>query len=165
MAKSKSTGTARKKRARRKPRAENIYYVVEVDEWDWSFWFGVSNMPDWSGPYDDYRHLDFKGRMLRPTKLKGEAVSLHFLPTRELNEGNREKIKSVSIGTMNTRRGQMDAVLSMPADVLPSLLTMATAEQLRYIVMQGEKPRYGRAMLLSFRFETRLDEDDLPDDE
>ena len=58
----------------------------------------------------------------------------------------------------------MSGVFSMPSDALPSLLTMATAGRLRYVVMQGEKLRYGQASMKSFRFEMKIDEDDLPPD-
>ncbi|KRD72069.1 hypothetical protein ASE60_22700 [Ensifer sp. Root278] len=153
---------ARKKRTRRRKRVDPVYYIVEVQEWDWSFWFGVSNMPERYGPYDDYRHLVFCGKLLRPSKVKAESVELSFLPNQHLNEGQRERDQPLSIGHLSVHRRSMSGVLSMPADALPSLLTMATAGRLRYVVMQGEKLHYGQASLKSFRFEMKIDEDDLP---
>jgi hypothetical protein len=165
MAREVKKAPVRKKRARRRPRVETVYYVVAIEDWDWSLWFGVSNMPEREGPYDDYRHLNLRGTLQRPSKLKCDAVELHFLPDKRLNEGERERHQPVSIGHLNLRSGQMYGVMSMPADALPLLLTMATAEKLRYVVMHGEKFRYGNANLKSFRVEMNIDEDDLPAEE
>lgn len=153
---------APRKQKRRRTRVDPVYYVVEVQEWDWSFWFGVSNMPERNGPYDDYRHLVFYGKLLRPSKVKAESVELSFLPNKHLNEGQRERDQPHSIGHLSLHRGSMSGVFSMPADVLPSLLTMATADRLRYVVIQGEKLHYGQASMTSFRFEMKIGEDDLP---
>lgn len=162
MATTAKISPARKKRTRRRSRVEPVYYVVEIQEWDWSFWFGVSNMPEHNGPYDDYRHLVLFGKLLRPSKVKAESVELSFLPNQHLNEGQREHDQPRAIGHLSLHRGAMSGVFSMPADALPSLLVMATAERLRYVVMQGEKLHYGQASVKSFRFETKIGEDDLP---
>ena len=99
----------RKKRARR-PRVDPVYYVVEIQEWDWSFWFGVSNMPERNGPYDDYRHLVLYGKLLRPSKVKAESVELSFLPNQHLNEGQRERDQPRSVGHHHLPRGSMSGV-------------------------------------------------------
>lgn len=165
MAEEAKKTPARKKRTRGRPRVENVYYVVAVEDWDWSLWFGVSNMPEREGPYDDYRHLNLRGQLLHPSKLKCETVELHFLPDKRLNEGARERNQPLSIGHLRFRSGHMYGVVSMPADALPLLLTLATAEKLRYVVMQGDRLRYGNASVKSFRVEMSIDEDDLPPDE
>lgn len=165
MVKAAKTAPSRKKRARGPPRIESVYYVVEVTDWDWSLWFGVSNIPEREGPYDDYRHLDLRGTLLRPSKLKCATVGLHFLPDKRLNEGERERNQPVSVGHLNLRAGHMNGIMSMPADALPLLLTLAAAEKLRYVVIQGDPFRYGNAAVKSFRVEMSIDEDDLPVDE
>lgn len=165
MTKALRTTPKRKKRRTDKPSNEIVFYVVEIESWDWSFWFGVSNMPEYDGPYDDYRHLNIFGKVLRPQKYAGEQIRVSFLPNEHLNRGQREKSDPIAIGSIEARKGKMSAVVSMPADVLPALLTMATADQLRYIVMDGEKPRYGHGSLKSFRLDMTYDEDDLPADE
>jgi len=165
MAKEAKKTPARRKRARGRPRVENVYYVVAVEDWDWSLWFGVSNMPECEGPYDDYRHLNLRGKLLRPSRLKCETVELYFLPDKRLNEGERERNQPVSVGHLNLRAGLMNGIMSMPADALPLLLTLAMAEKLRYVVIQGDPFRYGNAAVKSFRVEMSIDEDDLPADE
>jgi len=154
-----------RKRRTRKPRGEVVFYVVEIESWDWSFWFGVSNMPELDGPFDDYRHLNMLGRMIRPAKYAGQQIRVSFLPNENLNPDRREKLKPKAIGGITTRKGDLSAVLSMPADVLPALLTMAMADRLHYLTMDGEKPRYGQGELKSFRLDMTYDEDGLPDEE
>ncbi len=165
MAKAAQKTPARRKRPRGRPRVETVYYVVEVEDWDWSLWFGVSTMPEREGPFDDYRHLNLRGKLLRPSKLRCETVELHFLPDKRLNEGEQERNRPLSVGHLNLRSGRMYGVMSMPTDALPPLLTIATAGRLRYVVMQGERLRYGNAGVKSFRVEMNIDEDDLPVDE
>lgn len=165
MGKPKVKSRPRRKRPQGRPKNDPVYYVVAVEDWDWGFWFGVSNMPERNGPYDDYRHLNLRGRLLRPAKLKCEKVELHILPDKRLDEGVREQNRPVSIGHINLRKARMDGILSMPADALPLLLTLATAEKLRFMVMQGERLRYGSAAIKSFRVEMNIGEDDLPDEE
>jgi len=81
-----------------------------------------------------------------------------------LNEGQRERDSPIGIGSLNLHRRHLQGIFPMPADALPMLLTMLTADKLRYVVMSGEQMRYGHARIQSFRMEMSIDEDDLPPD-
>lgn len=157
--------TAQRKCARRRTRVDPVYYVVEIQDWDWSFSFGVTKPPLREGPYGDYRHLVVKGKLLRPSKVKTETVELSFLPDQKLNEGRREHDPPPpSIGALSLHRGHLSGVFGLPADALPLLLTMATAGHLRYVILLGAPFRYGHASIKNFRFEMKVEEDDLPGD-
>jgi hypothetical protein len=57
----------RRERHVRKARAETISYIVEIEDWDWEFSFGVNTMKDKDDPYLDFRHLELHGTLLRPS--------------------------------------------------------------------------------------------------
>ena len=151
----------RKKRAPRGRVRRDTYYVVAIEDWDWSVWFGVNKTPERGGPYSDYRHLLLYGKVLRPA-LKADSVELTLLPEDALNEGNRELHNPTAIGSLHLYRGTLRGLVSIPADLLPSLLTMLTADKLRYAVLSGDKLRYNQATLRDFRLQRDLEEEDFP---
>jgi hypothetical protein len=75
----------RKKRRVRKAHAETISYIIEIKDWDWEFSFGINAMKDRADPYLDFRHLELRGTLLRPSEIKTDKVELTFLPDRRLN--------------------------------------------------------------------------------
>lgn len=50
----------------------------------------------------------------------------------------------------------------MPLDVLPSVLQIAAFERLRYVVITGDRLRYGHGLVRTYRLLRTLDKDDLP---
>jgi hypothetical protein len=163
MAKERTKNPANRKRARKKASAEAVYYVVEIEDWDWSLSFGLQSMRGHEDPYSDYRHLNMRGKLIRPSKLECHKVELSFLPDTRLNEDMRKQHTPVSVGSLNLCQGNMYGLLCIPSDAVSPLLTIATAGELRYIVMHGDKLRYGSARIKGFRVEMHIDEDDLGD--
>jgi hypothetical protein len=175
---SKSTGAGEQARGRKravkvkvsrkksKRRVEkHVYYVVEILGWEWSFMFGVSNAPQISGgPYDDYRHLMVHGKLIRPTRLQERSLELNLLPDERLNKEHRQNDHPTLIGHLSFH-GRPSALMSVPADALPTLLTMLIAEKFKYVVLHGSALRYRQTDLQSLRFEMQIDEEDLPDEE
>jgi hypothetical protein len=53
----------------------------------------------------------------------------------------------------------LESVISMPEDVLPSLLPMLLAERLRYVVLNGTPLFRRQAEIRSYRFEAIVDFD------
>jgi hypothetical protein len=45
---------------------------------------------------------------------------------------------------------------------LPPVLQMIIADRFRFIVLRGDKLRYGRALIRTYRLEMTIDEDDVP---
>jgi hypothetical protein len=149
-------------RPRRKPLDGPVWYVVAIESWEWSLSFGIDRTRNASEPYTDFRHLHLIGKLLRPTKLKEDTVRVVLLPDERYNRDHWDQQRHVpSIGGIGFYRGSFEALCLLPADALPSLLTMLTAEKLRYVVLQGAKLRYGRAHLEHYSLEMTFD-DDLP---
>jgi hypothetical protein len=58
-----------KKKRRGRPRNECVQHVIEFHHWDFDYMFGIDTGRFSDGPYMDYRHLNIKGKILRPTSI------------------------------------------------------------------------------------------------
>lgn len=152
----------RGQRRRGRRRDDPIYYVVEVSEWEWSLLFGVNPRPDRDGPYSDYRHLSLRGNLLCPQHVKARDVEVTLMPDRRLNEGERERDEPHSCGSLHLHRGHFQVLLPLPLDALPSVLQIASVDRLRYVVITGDRLRYGHSLVRTYRLQRTLDKDDLP---
>lgn len=152
----------KRKRPRRKAREEPVYFTVAVEDWDWSYSFGVNLMKDREEFYSDYRHLHLMGKLLRPASVKAETVKLVFLPDDRYNRDQWHRHRAPHVGTLHLRRGHLEGMFSLPADALPAILTMMAAGRIRFAVLHSAKLRYGQAEVQGFRLEMNIDEDDLP---
>lgn len=138
-----------------RPSKEEVRYVVEIQGWDWGFWFGITNVPS-GGHYDDYRHLEISGTFVAPHKYAGRSVELAFLPDRRLNNQGGGTYHIDSVGHLTLPRAT-SAICSMPSDALPAVLQMLIAERFRFVVFSGGAARYGQVDFRSFRFATTFD--------
>ncbi len=152
----------RRKRRRGSQREDTVYYVLEIKDWEWSFSFGVNPTKYGDGPYSDYRHLQLRGNLLRPTKVKALDVDWTFLPDRELNEDKRARHEPNAVGSLQLHRGHLTGLLSIPSDALPSVLQMVIAGRFKFVVAHGDRLRYGRAAIRHYRLEMTIRDDDLP---
>jgi len=136
-----STDTAKppkskRKRRRGRLRTEFADYLLEIKDWSWGFSFGINSMRHWDEPYNDFRHLQVRGTLMLPSKLKAENVEFYFLPDHALNEGQREKHEAKAVGSVTRQRsGKLEASLSMPSDVLPAILQMLIGERFHFITL------------------------------
>lgn len=128
---------------RKTPRPqESEFYVIQIERWDWSFSFGVNpvrkHLPE---PYWDHRHLKIEGPLLRPKAAKAETATLTFLPQLDLDGSAVAQmpasVQPKAVGNVSLRAGALQALLTMPHDVLPALLTALAAGRLRYVTMEG----------------------------
>ncbi|MFN3327127.1 MAG: hypothetical protein ACK5AZ_26860 [Bryobacteraceae bacterium] len=145
------------------------FYVVQIERWDWSFSFGVNpSRKHFPEPYSDYRHLEVHGRLLRPKTAKAEMAGLTFLPRLDLDLAAVADLPASAepkaVGSAHVRAGAFQGLLSMPHDVLASLLTALAAGQLRYVTLDGEPLFRSQAMIRRFSFQAAFDPDDLPDE-
>lgn len=153
---------AKPRRGRKPAQSEAVWYVIAIEGWDWRFSFGVEWRKDSADPYSDYRHLKLRGKMIRPleTKANGAEAAIVLVPWLTLNEGHREKHNPTSVGSLHFYRGQVEGGLSVPADVVPSLLTMLAANQFRYLTLEGTKAHYGQVEIKSYSFDMSLADDE-----
>jgi hypothetical protein len=155
--------------ARRKPkrrqRDRNVYYVVEIETWDWSYSFGLDKTRHRDEPYGEYRHLKIKGKLIRPQQIKTDSVEVTFLPDVRLKQEARGRDEPRCVGSLHRERAALHALLSMPADALEPILQMFIAGRMRYVVMNGTPFHYREALVEHYSVESNYDPDDLPPDE
>ena len=77
------------KKRKAKPVDWPVLYIVEIDDWDWGFSFGLDKTKRWNDPYSDYRHMEIHGSVLAPSGIKAERADIHLLPNHDLNKANR----------------------------------------------------------------------------
>ncbi len=155
--------TAKTKR-RRAPPEEFVDYIVEIESWDWSYWLALNTERHPLDPYHEHRHLQIKGRLLRPTGPKTDLVEVSLFPSINLEEGRRKDLKPIAVGALEAYPERIDANLGIPTDALAPILQMLTAGRLKFVVMRGARFRYRSARLHSFRLDTKLGDDDLPEE-
>lgn len=151
----------RKKARRRKPSEEIVDYIVEIEGWDFSYWLALNTVRNALDPYHEHRHLEIKGRLLRPRGLKTDRVEMSLFPSISLEEDRRNDLKPIAVGAIEVYPERLNANVGIPADALIPILQMLISSRLKFVVMRGSKFRYRSARLQSYSLATKLDEDDL----
>jgi hypothetical protein len=151
------------KKQRRRPREELVHYIVEIDDWDWGYSFSLNTERKPIDPYHEFRHLQVRGRLLRPAGLKTDRVEVSLLPTLDLEEGARKNLEPIALGALNSKAEGLYGNIGIPKDALTPILQMLIGGRLKFIVMGGGPFRHRNARLHSLRLEPKLNEDDWPD--
>lgn len=121
---------------------------------------GISTVRNALDPYHEHRHVEIKGRLLRPKGARTDRVEVSLFPSAHLEEERRKDLKPIAVGSIEAYPERLSAGLSIPSDVLVPILQMLIAGRLKFVVMRGSKFRYRSARLVSYSLGTKLDEDD-----
>ncbi|WP_024584234.1 hypothetical protein [Bradyrhizobium sp. OHSU_III] len=159
----KPKAAGRKKR-RRAPREEFVDYIVEIDGWDWGYSLSLNTMPREADSYNEFRHLQITGKLLRPAGLKTDIVEVSLLPSADVSEERRKDYKPPALGGLEAYPDRIDGHVGILQEALPPILQMLIAGQFRFMLLLGSKFRYRSARPHSLRLEMKLTEDDMPDD-
>jgi hypothetical protein len=153
-----------KKKQRSRP--STSYYILEVTDWDWDYHFGLNTARYDDLAYSDYRHLQVRGAVLLPKKLRRnvDQVELTFLPNISQADLERSGPHPVNVGYLHVHRKSLTGGISMARDALGLVLQMLIAGRFKYLVMYGEPMRYGKTHISSYHFNAVLDPEDYPDD-
>ncbi|MGY4330151.1 hypothetical protein ACVWWG_004568 [Bradyrhizobium sp. LB7.2] len=122
----------RKAKRRRKPPEEIIDYVVEIEGWDFSCWLALNTVRDALDPYHEHRDVEMKGRLLRPTSLPTDQITISLFPSTNLLEERRKDLNPIAVGSIESYPDRLDGRLSIPSDMLQSILQVLTAGRLKY---------------------------------
>ncbi|WLA69210.1 hypothetical protein [Bradyrhizobium diazoefficiens] len=152
-----------KKKRKRRPREEIVYYVVAIEDWDWGYSLSLNADRQPIDPYDEFRHLHVRGRLLHPKGLRTDRIELSFLPSRDLDPEERKALRPRGVGSLDGYRDPIMGLLPLPKDALPPILQMLVGDRFRFVVMHGTRFSHWRATLHGFRLEMKLDPDDLPE--
>jgi len=147
---------------------KEAHYVVLIDRWEWNYSFGINNIPKISASrYLDYRLLKIFGNLMRPAKISGSRAELCFMPMTIRVDAHEGEALPEYVGGLQEHPEQNTerywAHLSMPQDILPSLLPMLVAQRIRCVVLSGSALSRGLASIRRFRFEATVDPDKQPE--
>ncbi|TAJ82896.1 hypothetical protein [Reyranella sp.] len=150
-------GNVRRKRKRRTaPRYAYEHYSLSIERWEWDYSFGINEWKKhFRGTYREHRALTIHGVLHRPAGLIGTRAEVSFLPSDMEGRAQRLPEPPTSIGQMwRVRREQkFEVFVSLPSDVLPSLLSMLIAEKLRFVTLDGMVLFRGRTEIRRFSFD------------
>ncbi|MBK3665079.1 hypothetical protein JJE66_28085 [Bradyrhizobium diazoefficiens] len=148
-------------------KVSSVCYILQIEDWNWSYSFGV-NEPRYNGrTYGDYRHIVVRAEVLLPSKLKLKArtAELTFMPDVQLaNIEQKREHRPTGVGYIDVREARLTGGFSMSADALGPVMQMLVAGRFKYIVLDGERLRYRKARIRNYRFETQIALDEYPDD-
>lgn len=113
--------------------------------------------------YFDHRHLTLKGKLRAPARVTVNLVELCLVPDFDLPDWSGKSYVPQAVGGLHLNQGLLTGYLSLPEDALPAILQMLIADRFRYVVLHGDKLRYRRASVRSYRMEMTLDEAEYPD--
>ncbi|MDA9420972.1 hypothetical protein [Bradyrhizobium sp. CCBAU 53380] len=152
-----------RKKRRRSQREPEVYYVVAIEGWDWSYSLSLNTDRKAVDPYHEFRHLQVRGRLLHPKGLRTDRIALTFLPSRDLEAERRKALRPLLIGTLDGHGDEITGLFSVPEDALPPILQMMAADRFKFFMAHGTPFSHRRATLAGFRLEMKLDPDDLPE--
>jgi len=152
----------RTKRLRASSRDEYVRYLVAIENWDWSYSFGLDGRKASVDPYMEHRHLIIGGRLLHPTSPSIKSVELCLLPRHDLDQERRKDDQPTAVGSLEVNDGKLTALLPIPKDSLAPIMLMLVADRFRFANLGGARLRNRRALVTSFSLETHIDEDDMP---
>jgi hypothetical protein len=147
-----------------KPRAQkaqsSVQYDVRLTDWRWEYGFSVG-APLGHGlplePYFDNREIELFGVPIRPNGLKAEAAKIRLSFFVEV-EDVKGRAPPPSIGDLYLKDALLEAYVVMPTDVLPSLLTMLTADRFKRVSIAAPKLHYRTSKIQRVRFHRNLED-------
>lgn len=125
--------------------------------------FGINTPGRFSdGPYMDYRHLNAKGKLLRPSSLHPDFAEITIYPDERLSDfEGRRKHEPKFVGVISHWGKAYRASLHIPADIFEAILQLMIAGKYQYVLMTASKSRRGEELVQYFRFAGTINDDDL----
>lgn len=151
------TGQTKK---RRKPRKLGFdFFVIQIDDWDLSYSFGLDPERRWSGgPYWEHVSLNVQGTFLSPDKVANRQIPVTVLGRRDRQKALEEPEHTgdwtpKALGTLTVRGSYTDALLWIPYDSFAFLPLLLNEGKVKFIFMAGSELYRGFSDINSIRFE------------
>ena len=150
---------ASRNRRPRKRAEEFVDYIVGIEDWDWSYSLSLDAGRLVVDPYNEFRHLQIRGRLLHPRALKTDRIEITLPPSYDMLPEARRERQPRCVGSLDVYDDRIAGLVSIPMDAVPAILQMLISGPFRFISMRGPRFRYRQALCSSFRLETKLDPD------
>ena len=133
-------------------KSATVNHSLKIHRWRLNYSFGMGKSRFCDELYSDLRHLVIQAGIEKPKSIKASVGEIRCIPYEALTAGYKEYASASQdprpVGEVNYRGASYSAVLFMPADALPLLVPMLTAEKYRHLELDVEK---GGAVV-SYRF-------------
>lgn len=130
-----------------------LRYVVAVSKWNWDYYFGLNWVSRDPEKIFESKTLSIIGTFLKPDQLKNVDIELRVTPFDGLKSEHRNQIDPKAVGEINRKKGDSYSLLACPPEIVPEIIAALSAGKIKFIVMDGEKLRYGNAQLNSYRMQ------------
>jgi hypothetical protein len=128
-----------RKRPRAPSRDEYVRYLVAIENWDWSYSFGLDGRNDSVDPNMEHRQLMIGGRLLHPRSPAIKSVELCLLPRHDLDQERRKDDQPTAVGSVEVDDGKLTALLPIPKDSLTAIMLMSTADRFKFANLGGAR--------------------------
>jgi hypothetical protein len=90
---------ARKKESRPARREEFVDYVVEITGWNWGYWLSLNAERRPIDPYQEFRYLQIRGKLLWPAGFMIDQVKVSLL-TSDMSEDTDHCLEAFDVGRL-----------------------------------------------------------------
>jgi hypothetical protein len=95
---------------------------VAIEDWDWGYSFSLNMERQPIDSYDEFRHLQVRGRLLTPSGLQTDRAEISLLPSSDLEGHRRKDLKPIALGSLNARPDGILGNIGIPWDALTPIL-------------------------------------------
>lgn len=140
------------------PPSKTTSLVAEIESWERDYSLGArrarGSRGDWF--HQEFRHLKFRGNLIRPSRFKLRKIELTLIPDRSDGVGS---VSSDSVGHLGRSRSQWEPLIAIPASALTPILTVA--DRFKFILLGVTGHVAQGADIRSFNLRTSVDEEEL----
>lgn len=141
-----------------RPRVATTRLVAEIENWEWDYSLSTVRNPGSPSGWErqEFRHLVFRGSLVRPTRFKLRAIQLTLIPTspevKDMRSGD-------SVGHLGRSRYLWEPQVEIPASVLQPILT--AADRLKFFILELDGDTRLSPDIVNFRLQMTIDEEQL----
>ncbi|MZR31463.1 hypothetical protein [Sneathiella litorea] len=150
------------------PRKRNIShdlqyleYLFEIENWTTDYLFSIGKGYTENLPYTEYLDMAIQAKMISPEKYANGYVRLTILGNRDidhiLDDPESAHYEPQSVGTLTLRGDRREYLGSLPSSALRHIISRLEGNRVRFILLHGQKLRYGSAPIDSIAFKENYD--------
>jgi hypothetical protein len=153
------------KKRKPKPREYPVTYIASVDRYAADYSFSVGSGHDYDlHPYSEHFSIQIDGVVKITTSAKvklGTPVKIHIMGSvRDVDE----KFKPLGVGFMDSMKGYLNAIISLPPQSVHYLLTLLETGKIEVVDLFGSEMKHRHSTIRSFRATTAFEWQDWKED-
>ena len=154
------------KKRKSKPREYPVTYISTVDRYSADYSLSVGSGHDYDlHPYSEHLTIQIEGeiKITTSTKVKLKTpVKIHIMGNlRDVDE----KSKPNGVGFMDSMKGYLNAIISLPPSSVHYLLTLLETGKIEVVDLFGSELKHRHSTIRSFRATTAFEWEDWKDED